>query len=112
MMLSYQAVVDDMLSLGRSIIGQPFVFAKKELLPNILTEFIQEWSNLSMALQTWYDNLYEQKKQSEDLLIQFNELGTTFKEIESLFSTFFPATIGIDNFVIDMQRLKVSVIAN
>ena len=109
MMLSHQVVVDEMLLLGRSIIGQPFVFAKKESLPNTLTEFIQEWSNLSMDLQTWHDNLFEQKKQSDDLVIQFDELCAALQEIKSLFSNFFPAMVGIDNFLLDMQRLKVSV---
>ena len=97
-----------MLSLGRSIIGEYYTNPLKDTLSQTLTEFIQNWSNLLLAWQNWYDELHATGEQSRDLSDQFLELKQSFHEVEPKIKELFPAYVTMETLESDLKDLQVS----
>lgn len=98
-----------MLSLGRSIIGEHFTNHHKDTLSHTLTDFIQDWSNLLLAWQNWYDELHATGEQSQDLSDQFDKLKQTLFSIEPDYKELFPAAVTVENLKSDLKDLQVYI---
>ena len=98
-----------MLSLGRSIIGEHFTNHHKDTLSHTLTDFIQDWSNLLLAWQNWYDELHATGEQSQDLSDQFDKLKQALFSIEPDYKELFPAAVTVENLKSDLKDLQVYI---
>lgn len=99
-----------MLSLGRSIIGQHYTNIDNNDLSQTLTSFIQDWSNLLLAWQNWYDELHATGEQSQSLLDQFNKLQEVLATVGPDHENMFPASLCMDTLESDLKNLQVSFI--
>lgn len=93
-----------MLSLGRSIIGEHYTNPHNDHLSQVLTQFIQDWSNLLMEWQNWFDELHATSEQS-------HSLGEQFETLQHFMSSFnedmFPAVVAMDTLYTDLLELQV-----
>ena len=96
-----------MLSLGRSIIGEHYTNPHHDSLSQTLTCFIQDWSNLLLAWQNWYDELHATGEQSQNLSDQFDRLKQTIGAVLPEHSELFPACVSVDNLIDDLKELQV-----
>ena len=96
-----------MLSLGREIIAEPQTSTANVSLETRLTSFIQDWSDLQLAWQNWYDELHARKEQSQNLSEQVRELAEGVKGVKSSLEGLLPAEVGMESLYDDLLALQV-----
>lgn len=107
-MTESQSSVDVMLSLGRSVIGEHFTNPLSDTVSEKLTNFIQEWSDLLLAWQNWYDELHASGEQSQNLSYKLDELRHVLSTVQPLASGVFPATLSMSAADDELRDLHVS----
>ena len=105
---SKQPDVDAMLSLGRAIIAEPNTNSQNDTIMKKLTGFIEDWSELQLAWQNWYDELHANLEQSKNLSDQLNTFGNGIKGLEPACVNLFPATVAMESLDAELQELQVS----
>ena len=101
--------MDALLALGRDIVAEPQTSTANVSLETRLTSFIEDWSNLQLAWQNWYNELHARKEQSLKLSEQVGDFGEEVKGLQASLEGMFPATVEMDNLLEDMEALQVSV---
>ncbi len=71
--------VDAMLSLGREILAEPNTSSASETLMQKLTGFIQDWSDLQLNWQNWFDELHAGVEQSKSLSDQLKKFESDLR---------------------------------
>jgi DNA repair exonuclease SbcCD ATPase subunit len=104
----HQPQVDQMLAMGRSIISQHYTAINNSSTSGMLTEFIQEWSNLLLQWQGWYDNLHVQGEESQNMSDRLDHLERTMRHVMPLYEDMFPAALQMKNIVSDLIELQDS----
>lgn len=97
-----------MLSLGRAIIAEPNTNSQNDTIMKKLTGFIEDWSELQLAWQNWYDELHANLEQSKNLSDQLNTFGHGIKGLEPACVNLFPATVAMESLDTELQELQVS----
>ena len=96
-----------MLALGRDIIAEPQTSAASGNLERKLTDFIQEWSDLQLAWQNWFNELHARKEHSHKLSEQVVGFGESVKGLEASLEGVFPASVGVEDMLGEMESLQV-----
>ena len=102
-----QPDVDTMLALGRAIIAEPNTNPQNDTVMQKLTSFIEDWSDLQLAWQNWYDELHANLEQSKNLSDQLSAFGHSIKGLEPPWTNLFPATVTMENLDTELQELQV-----
>ena len=97
-----------MLSVGRAIIAEPNTNSQNDTIMKKLTGFIEDWSELQLAWQNWYDELHANLEQSKNLSDQLNTFGHSIKGLEPACVNLFPATVAMESLDTELQELQVS----
>lgn len=74
-----------------------------------LTGFIEDWSELQLAWQNWYNELHANLEQSKSLSEQLNSFVHDIKGLEPACARLFPATLDMDSLDSELQALQVTV---
>ena len=101
--------MDALLALGRDIVAEPQTSTANVSLETRLTSFIEDWSNLQLAWQNWYNELHARKEQSLKLSEQVWDFGEEVKGLQASLEGMFPAIVEMDNLLEDMEALQVCV---
>ena len=72
-----------------------------------LTGFIQEWSDLQLAWQNWFNELHAHKEQSHKLGEDVGKFGEGMKALGTALDGMFPAGVDMENLLGDMETLEV-----
>ena len=96
-----------MLALGRAIIAEPNTNPQNDTVMQKLTSFIEDWSDLQLAWQNWYDELHANLEQSKNLSDQLSAFGHSIKGLEPPWTNLFPATVTMENLDTELQELQV-----
>ena len=72
-----------------------------------LTGFIEDWSDLQLGWQNWYDELHANLEQSKNLSDQLSAFGHSIKGLEAPWTNLFPATVTMENLDTELQELQV-----
>ena len=102
-----QPDVDTMLALGRAIVAEPNTNPQNDTVMQKLTGFIEDWSDLQLAWQNWYDELHANLEQSKNLSDQLSAFGHSIKGLEAPWTNLFPATVTMENLDTELQELQV-----
>ena len=103
-----QASEEIMLSLGRSVIGEHFTNPHSDTISEKLTRFIQEWSNLSLAWQNWYDELYASGMHSQSLSENLDKFKAVLKIVNGLSTEMLPASLAMVSADVELRNVEVS----
>lgn len=98
-----------MLSLGREILAEPNTSSASDTLMQRLTGFIQDWSDLQLNWQNWFDELDTGVEQSRNLGDQLKKFESDIRGLGPACAKLFPASVSIKTLDKDLQRLQVSV---
>ena len=96
-----------MLSLGREILAEPNTSSASDTLMQKLTNFIQDWSDLQLNWQNWFDELHVGVEESKNLSEQLKKFDC---DIESLIPTsakLFPVTVAMKALDKELRRVQV-----
>ena len=96
-----------MLSLGREILAEPNTSSASEGLMQKLTSFIQDWSDLQLNWQNWFDELHAGVEQSKNLSDQLKKFENDVSGLGPALAKLFPATVSVKTLDKDLQRLQV-----
>lgn len=99
-----------MLSLGRSVIGEHFTNPHSDTISEKLTKFIQEWSNLSLAWQNWYDELYASGVHSQSLSENLDMFKSVLRMVNTLSAEMLPASLTMVSADMELKNVEVSLI--
>ena len=105
--MAHQSAVDSMLALGRDIIAEPQTSAASGTLEQRLTTFIEDWSNLQLAWQNWFDELHARGEDARKLAEEVVSIGERLSGVEACLKGVFPASVGVEEVVGDMEALQV-----
>ena len=97
--------MDALLSLGREIIAEPQTSAANVDLETRLTGFIQDWSDLQLAWQNWYDELHANREKSHKMSEEVGKLAEGAKGVKAGMNGLLPATIEVENLLQNLQDL-------
>ena len=103
-----QASEEIMLSLGRSVIGEHFTNPHRDTISEKLTRFIQEWSNLSLAWQNWYDELYASGIHSQSLSENLDKFKAVLRMVNTLSAEMLPASLPMVSADVELRNVEVS----
>lgn len=101
-----QPDVDAMLALGRAILAEPSTSSQNDTLMQKLTDFIQDWSDLQMEWQNWYNELHANMEKSQNLSDTFDAFCSSVGKLEPGFNKFFPATVSMEALDTQLQDLQ------
>ena len=107
-MTEAQASEEIMLSLGRSVIGEHFTNPHSDTISEKLTRFIQEWSDLSLAWQNWYDELYATGLHSQNLSDDLDKFRSILSMVKSLSAEVLPASLAMVAADVELKDVEVS----
>ena len=96
-----------MLALGRAILAEPSTSSQNDTLMQKLTDFIQDWSDLQMEWQNWYNELHANMEKSQNLSDTFDAFCSSVGKLEPGFNKFFPATVSMEALDTQLQDLQV-----
>ena len=96
-----------MLALGRAILAEPSTSSQNDTLMQKLTDFIQDWSDLQMEWQNWYNELHANMEKSQNLSDTFDAFCSGVEKLEPGFNKFFPATVSMEALDTQLQDLQV-----
>ena len=96
-----------MLSLGREILAEPNTSSTSDALAQKLTGFIQDWSDLQLDWQNWYDELHAGVEQSKNLSDQLKKFEGDIRGLGPAYAKLFPAVVSVKTLEKDLQRLQV-----
>lgn len=102
-----QALVNSMLSLGREILAEPNTSSASEALMQKLTGFIQDWSDLQLNWQNWFDELHAGVEQSRSLSDQLKKFESDMKGLGPACAKLFPAAVNMKSLDKELKRLQV-----
>lgn len=102
-----QPAVDAMLALGRSILAEPSTTSQNDALMQKLTGFIEDWSELQMAWQNWYNELHAHMEQSKSLSDRLKNFEHNVKLLEPACANLFPATVAMETLDGELKDLQV-----
>ena len=103
-----QPAVDAMLALGRSILAEPSTTSQNDVLMQKLTSFIEDWSELQMTWQNWYNELHANMEQSKGLADQLKNFGHDIGQLEPACAGIFPATVAMEALNSELKEIQVS----
>ena len=103
-----QPAIDTMLALGRSILAEPSTTSQNDALMQKLTGFIEDWSELQMAWQNWYNELHANMEQSKSLSDKLKNFGHDIRQLEPACAGMFPATVAMETLDSELKELQVS----
>ena len=95
------------MSLGREILAEPNTSSASESLMQKLTSFIQDWSDLQLNWQNWFDELHAGVEQSKSLSDQLNKFETDIRGLGPAYAKLFPAAVNVKTLDKELQRLQV-----
>ena len=72
-----------------------------------LTGFIQDWSDLQLNWQNWFDELHAGVEQSKNLSDQLKKFESDMGGLAPALAKLFPATVAVKSLDKDLQRLQV-----
>lgn len=98
-----------MLSLGREILAEPNTSSASEVLMQKLTGFIQDWSDLQLDWQNWFDELHTGVEQSKNLSDQLKKFESDTRGLGQACAKLFPATLAMKNVDKEVHRIEVSI---
>lgn len=98
-----------MLSLGREILAEPNTSSASETLMQKLTGFIQDWSDLQLNWQNWYDKLHAGVEESKNLSDQLSKFENDIRGIAPTCAKLFPATVAMKTLDKELQCLQVEL---
>lgn len=98
-----------MLSLGREILAEPNTSSASETLMQKLTGFIQDWSDLQLDWQNWFDELHAGVEQFKSLSDQLKRFEVDIRGLGPACAKLFPATVNMKSLDKELQRLQVYV---
>ena len=96
-----------MLAIGREILAEPNTSSSNEGLIQKLTNFIQDWSDLQLNWQNWFDELHDAAEQSSNLLDQLKRFEHDIRGLGPTCAKLFPAMVAVKNLESELQRLQV-----
>ena len=96
-----------MLSVGREVLAEPNTSSSSDVLMQKLTSFIEDWSELQLGWQNWYDELLAHMEQSQQLSDQLKKFESAIRDLEPTCSRLFPATVVVKSLDKEMNKLKV-----
>ncbi len=99
-----------MLSLGREILAEPNTSSASDGLMQKLTGFIQDWSDLQLNWQNWFDELHAGVEQSKNLSDQFKKFESDMRGLAPALAKLFPATVAVKTLDKDLQRVQVHML--
>jgi hypothetical protein len=97
-----------MLSLGREILAEPNTSSASDTLMQKLTGFIQDWSDLQLNWQNWFDELHAGVEQSKSLSDQLKKFENNTRGLGPACAKLFPAFVNMKNLDKELKRLQVS----
>ena len=99
--------MEAMLALGRSILAEPSTNSQNDGLMQKLTSFIEDWSELEMAWQNWYNELHANMERSKSLSDQLKNFGHAIKQLEPACAGIFPATVAMEALDSELKEIQV-----
>lgn len=96
-----------MLGLGRAIVAEPNTNSQNDTFMQRLTGFIQEWSDLQMAWQNWYNELHAKQDQSRSLADRLESFVGSMSRLEPACAAMFPATVSLESLDSELKTLQV-----
>lgn len=105
-----QPAVDAMLALGRSILAEPSTTSQNDVLMQKLTSFIEDWSELQMTWQNWYNELHANMEQSKGLAERLKNFGHNIGQLEPACAGIFPATVAMEALDSELKEIQVSLL--
>ena len=96
-----------MLGIGRAIIAEPNTNSQNDCLMQCLTGFIQDWSDLQMDWQNWYNELHAKQDQSRGLSDQLESFVSAVDCLEPACSELFPAAVSLEALDTELRALQV-----
>ena len=105
-----QPAVDAMLALGRAILAEPSTTSQNDSLMQKLTGFIEDWSDLQMAWQNWYNELHANMEQSKSLSDKLKSFEHDIGELEPTCANLFPATVAMEALDSELKEIQVKLV--
>ena len=105
-----QPTVDAMLALGRSILAEPSTTSQNDALMQKLTGFIEDWSELQMAWQNWYNELHANMEQLKSLSDRLKNFEHDIRQLEPACTSLFPATVAMETLDSELKEIQVCII--
>ena len=105
-----QPEVDSLLSLGREIVAEPQTSTANDDLETRLTGFIQDWSDLQLAWQNWYDELHARRERSGKMGEELGRVREGMRGARGAMAALFPARVQVETLPQDLQHLQVACI--
>ena len=105
-----QPAVDALLALGRSILAEPSTTSQNDILMQKLTSFIEDWSELQMAWQNWYNELHANLEQSKNLADRLKNFGHDIRQLEPACAGIFPATVAMEAVDSELKEIQVCLL--
>ena len=102
-----QPEVDSLLTLGREIVAEPQTSAANDDLESRLTSFIQDWSDLQLAWQNWFDELHAHREKAGKMGEGVGEMCDGVKRVRGVMMGMFPAAVGMETLPHDLHVLQV-----
>ena len=99
--------MDALLTLGREIIAEPQTSAANVELETRLTGFIQDWSDLQLAWQNWYNELHALRENAGKMAEEVGRLKEGARGLETGMKRLFPASVEVENLQQNLQDLQV-----
>ena len=102
-----QPDVDAMLSLGRSILTSPHTSADNQPFEKRLTDSIEQWSDLQLEWQNWYQELMAATEKSSAASDRYGAFSDWLAQARSKLDSTFPLKVGPDSAPADMEEAQV-----
>lgn len=102
--------MDTMLALGRAILAELRTNSQNDTLMQKLTNFIQDWSDLQMVWQNWYNELHANTEKSKGLNEQLDRFEHDIGTLEPACASLFPATLSMVSLDTKLSELQVRLV--